>query len=219
MRIADARIIPLACVAFLACMAGCATKKTDALSGASFSADPVSGGKPSPVSSLAPESERMVLLAGKASGSTAKVAAAISEELRAPLVTIGKTGPANVEAITSCNLVGFGSGIFEGRNDAALIAFAESLPPSPGTKAFIFSTCGAPAGMVKDEAIRESMRQNHLALRTALEAKGFELVGEFSCPGFNDNSFLKLIGGFNKGRPDSGDLERARLFARGISRE
>jgi flavodoxin len=198
-------------------MAGCATKKTDALSGASFSADPGSAGKPSPVSSLSPDSERMVFLAGKASGSTAKVATAIAQELKAPLVTIGETASPEAATFSTCKLVGFGSGIFEGRNDAALIAFAEGMPPSPGTKAFIFSTCGAPAGIVKDEAIRESMRENHLALRTALETKGFELVGEFSCPGFNDNSFLKLIGGFNKGRPDSSDLERARLFAREIS--
>jgi len=56
--------------------------------------------------------------------------------------------------------------------------------------------------------------EHHAALRDKLRAKGYEIVGEFGCPGFNDNKFLKLIGGLNRGRPNADDLERARSFAR-----
>jgi hypothetical protein len=41
-------------------------------------------------------------------------------------------------------------------------------------------------------------------------------VGEFSCPGFNTNMFLRHLGGVNKGRPNAADLERAAEFIKGI---
>jgi len=37
-----------------------------------------------------------------------------------------------------------------------------------------------------------------------------------TCAGFNTNSFLKLLGGVNKGKPDAGDLNRAEEFARNL---
>ena len=42
------------------------------------------------------------------------------------------------------------------------------------------------------------------------------VVGEFSCRGFDTVGPFKLIGGVNKGRPDERDLENAKKFARGI---
>jgi hypothetical protein len=38
-------------------------------------------------------------------------------------------------------------------------------------------------------------------------------VDEFACKGFNTNSFLKYIGGMNKGHPDAEDLAEAGRFA------
>lgn len=43
---------------------------------------------------------------------------------------------------------------------------------------------------------------------------GLSVVGDFSCKGWDTNSFLKLFGGINKGRPNADDLEEARIFAR-----
>ena len=40
-----------------------------------------------------------------------------------------------------------------------------------------------------------------------LESKGYKVVDEFQCKGFNTNSFLKLFGGMNKGRPNASDLK------------
>jgi flavodoxin len=39
------------------------------------------------------------------------------------------------------------------------------------------------------------------------------VVDEFNCKGFNTNSFLKLFGGINKGRPNDEDLRKAAEFA------
>jgi hypothetical protein len=68
-----------------------------------------------------------------------------------------------------------------------------------------------PRAVVKDEAmLYNKMFKDHAALREKLRAKGYDVVGEFGCAGFNTNSFLKLFGGINKGRPDDRDLARRR---------
>lgn len=43
-----------------------------------------------------------------------------------------------------------------------------------------------------------------------LEQKGFEVVGEFTCPGFDTALSAE---GVNKGRPNENDLQKARDFA------
>ena len=50
-------------------------------------------------------------------------------------------------------------------------------------------------------------------MREKLQSKGFTIIGEFSCKGYNTNSFLQYFGGMNKGKPDSTDLKNAREFA------
>jgi len=153
----------------------------------------------------------MVLAAS--SGSTAKVAGAMAGELGARVV-----GPDRGDVLRSGDftLVGFGSGIFHGEHHASLLALADELPPTRHGKAFIFSTCGIPARLTRPEALADYSSGNHAALREKLRAKGYEIVGEFGCPGFNDNKFLKLFGGFNRGRPNAADLGSARSFAKGL---
>jgi len=55
-------------------------------------------------------------------------------------------------------------------------------------------------------------------LREKLEFKGYTIVDEFQCKGFNPNSFLKLFGGMNKGRPNAKDLKNAEEFARKLKK-
>ena len=62
----------------------------------------------------------------------------------------------------------------------------DRLPHIPGKKAFLFSTFGAPAFI----ACRETIEKNHLRIREKLQAKGFTIIGEFGCPGWNTNLFL-----------------------------
>jgi hypothetical protein len=108
--------------------------------------------------------------------------------------------------------VGFGGGIDSGKHYAPLLDIADKLPPVDARKAFIFSTCGAPAFIVTEGFIRG----NHAALRAKLEAKGYAIVGEFGCPGFNTNMFLRYFGGLNKKRPSAKDFERAEAFAQSL---
>lgn len=42
------------------------------------------------------------------------------------------------------------------------------------------------------------------------------IVDEFNCAGFNTNSFIKLFGGINKGRPNAEDLKHAEEFAQNL---
>jgi len=55
-------------------------------------------------------------------------------------------------------------------------------------------------------------------LREKLKAKGYLIIDEFICAGFNTNSFLKLFRGINKGRPNANDLKRAEEFARKLKK-
>ena len=114
------------------------------------------------------------------------------------------------DEIAGYDLVGFGSGIYSATFHASVLDLADRLPLAGNTKAFLFSTYGAPAFI----ANREFREKNHDQIRQKLTAKGFEVIGEFGCAGWNTNKFLKFFGGLNKGRPDAGDLKNAEAFAR-----
>lgn len=136
---------------------------------------------------------------------TEKLAAAIAGVLGAE---VKRSGGIKAEDLVKYDLVGFGAGIDSGRHYQPLLDFAGSLPAVAGKRAFIFSTSGA--------AGKKKMLRDHAALRDILRPKGYDIAGEFNCAGFNTNSFLKLIGGINRGRPDAEDLKRAEDFARGL---
>ena len=127
--------------------------------------------------------------------------------------TVGDVRP---EELGEYELVGFGSGIDSGRHYKPLLDLADALPHAAGRRAFIFSTCGVPATIFGKGYITNYAEESHAALRKTLMSKGCTVAGEFNCPGFNTNSFLKYFGGLNKGRPDAGDLEHAAAFARNL---
>ena len=133
-------------------------------------------------------------------GNTKKIAEAIARVLRAKLVTAGE---ASADSVAHSDLVGFGSGIYGGRHHRLLLEFVDGLPRSDGKQAFIFSTSGGPNGS-----------KSHRRLKEALARKGFAILGEFSCKGFDTFGPFKLIGGLNKGRPNGQDLADAERFAR-----
>jgi flavodoxin len=137
---------------------------------------------------------------------TEKIAVAMAEVLGAAIRTPAQVTP---EELLAYDLVGFGSGIYSAKHHQTLLDLADKLPPAGGKRAFIFSTCGVPAFGFSDDF----MKKNHARLREELQARGYVIAGEFGCVGWNTNSFLRLFGGLNKGRPDGGDLERAKEFA------
>jgi flavodoxin len=127
------------------------------------------------------------------------------------------------EELQEYDLVGFGSGIYGEKHHASLLDLADRLPPVSDKKAFIFSTNGVPAWATRSSGYisptPELFAKNHRQLKEKLQSKGYTIVGEFSCAGFNTNSFLKYFGGINKGRPNAEDLESAEEFARGLKRD
>ncbi|MDD5264628.1 MAG: flavodoxin family protein [Candidatus Bipolaricaulis sp.] len=140
---------------------------------------------------------------------TEAVARVLARVLGAKIVAPREVDPAE---LASYDLVGFGAGIDSGKHYKPVLDLADKLPSVEGKKAVIFSTCGAPAFIVTEGFIRG----NHAALRAKLEAKGYTIVGEFGCPGFNTNMFLRYFGGLNKKRPNAEDLGRAEVFAQSL---
>jgi len=137
---------------------------------------------------------------------TEKIAKAFAEVLD---TKIKKPQQINPEDLQRYSLIGFGSGIYDGKHHKALLDFADKLPQVTNSKVFIFSTCGIPVFGMTEEVIVE----NHSLLSKKLQSKGYVIVDEFGCAGFNTNSFLKLFGGINKGRPNAEDLKNAEEFA------
>jgi flavodoxin len=111
----------------------------------------------------------------------------------------------NVEELQEYDLVGFGSGIYDGKHHNLLLDLADKLPQFTNRKAFLFST----SGITGEEKIAE----DHSTLKEKLQSKGYMIVDEFQCVGFNTNSFLKIFGGINKGRPNAEDLKNAEEIA------
>ena len=148
---------------------------------------------------------------------TEKVAGCIAQVLGARTVTPQEIRPNDLGAY---DLIGFGSGIYDAKHHKKLLELADSLPYAEGKKAFLFSTDGMPRFVVKSSImLHDKMLKDHAALRERLQAKGYAITGEFNCAGFNTNSFLKLFGGINKGRPDKHDLDLAAAFAGGLAKE
>jgi flavodoxin len=140
---------------------------------------------------------------------TEKLARAIAGVLGARVTTPAQVTPGE---IAGYDLIGFGSGIYSATFDRSLLDLVSRLPHAAGKNAFLFSTFGAPAVFAGGDFVRN----NHAEMRERLEAKGYTVIGEFGCAGWNTNSFLRFFGGLNKGRPDAGDLRHAEEFAEGL---
>ncbi|MCW4009776.1 MAG: flavodoxin family protein [Candidatus Bathyarchaeota archaeon] len=141
---------------------------------------------------------------------TQKVAEAMAKVFDAEIKTPQQTNP---EVLEDYDLVGFGSGIDSGKNYKELLDFADRLPQVACKKAFVFSTSGMPIGISGQQRVEEYTSKCHTTLKETLQSKGYAIVGEFGCAGFNTNKFLKYLGGINKGRPNEEDLKHAEDFA------
>ena len=109
------------------------------------------------------------------------------------------------EELHEYELIGFGAGIDSGKHYKPLLDLADKLPQVTNKKAFIFSTAALTG--------EKKVAKDHSTLREKLQAKGYVIVDEFQCKGFNTNSFMRFFGGMNKGRPNEEDLKGAEDFA------
>jgi flavodoxin len=141
---------------------------------------------------------------------TRKVAQAMAKVLDAKVKSPQQTNP---EELNQYDLVGFGAGIDSGKHYKEILDFADNLPQVTNKKAFVFSTSGMPIRISGQQRLEEYTSKCHTTLKETLQSKGYTIVDEFGCAGFNTNKFLKYFGGINKGRPNSEDLKHAEEFA------
>ncbi|MEU8546209.1 flavodoxin family protein [Streptomyces roseoverticillatus] len=143
----------------------------------------------------------VIVCASVSHGNTKRIADAMGQVLEASVVAPEQ---ADMAELSTCDLVGFGSGIFLGKFHPQLRRFVGSLPQGDRRRAFVFATSGLP-----EPRFRPFTRP----LVRVLEQKGWEVSDAFSCRGFDTWLPFKLAGGINKGRPGVTDLEAARTFA------
>ncbi len=131
----------------------------------------------------------------------------MAKVLDAQIKTPQQTNP---EELQQFDLVGFGSGIFGEKHHESLLELADKLPQVTDKNAFIFSTSFVG---VDSLLFGKTSGKFHTALREKLQSKGYTIVDEFNCKGFNTNRIYGRFGGMNKGRPNAEDLKHAEEFA------
>jgi flavodoxin len=144
----------------------------------------------------------LIILFSYHHNNTEKIAKVLAKVLDAQIKTPQQTSP---QELQKYNIIGFGAGIDSGKHYKPLLDFADKLPQVENKSVFIFSTAGITG--------KKKLAKDHSALREKLEAKGYKIVDEFQCKGFNTNVFLKYFGGMNKGRPNEEDLKNTETFA------
>ena len=132
-------------------------------------------------------------------GNTAKVAKAMAQMLKADLVETSKASPVKLK---NYDLVGFGSGIYNGNLDRSIFDFVDQIPRPFGKKSFVFSTSGDGSNSLNEK------------LEVELAAKGSDVLGSFACKGWDTYRVFKLFGGIARNRPNDTDLNAARNFVK-----
>jgi flavodoxin len=134
-------------------------------------------------------------------GNTKKIAEVMASSLNADLFDLKDANP---DIINEYHLIGFGSGKYFTRPHKKLRRFVQELEPVENKKAFVFSTSG------------DGKPDKWLGKK--LPSKGFQVLGEFHCKGWDTYALARIIyrGGLNKGKPDEEDLENAGKFAEGL---
>lgn len=106
--------------------------------------------------------------------------------------------------LSDYDLIGLASGIYAAKFHPQMIAYAkEHLPQNK--KIFYIMTSAL------DKDFSKSMAE-------AINGKNAEVVGTFSCKGYNTFGPFKLVGGTGKGHPDATDLANAVEFYRSIAK-
>lgn len=141
-------------------------------------------------------------------GNSEKIARSMAEAIDARVTNAVGADAAEAAEI---DLLGLGAGIDSGAHYQELLNFAMTLPEAKGRACFLFSTCGI--------CSEGKMASDHARLSEIVTQKGYRVLGGFACVGYNTNSFLKYLGGMNRGRPNAEDCARAAAFARTMAQK
>lgn len=136
-------------------------------------------------------------------GNTEKIGKAMAETLNADIINVTDV---NINNLQNYDLIGFGSGIYGGKFHKNMLDLIEKLPSVANKKTFIFSTSSM-----------EKKRYNS-SIEEKLKEKGFEVIGSFTCKGYDTFGPFKLVGGIGKGRPNEEDIKKAVDFVKEIAK-
>ncbi len=143
----------------------------------------------------------VIIYASTHHGNTKKVVDAIAKEFDVELVDATQV---HEKDLTDYDLIGFASGIYAAQFHQQIKNFAQANLPQ-NKKIFFIMT----SAMNKD--FTKSMADS-------IKGKNAEVVGKFTCFGYNTFGPFKLIGGTSKGHPDENDLKDAVEFYRTLVR-
>ena len=137
----------------------------------------------------------VIICASTHHGNTRKVVDAIAKEFDVEVIDATKV---QEKDLSEYDLIGFASGIYAGKFHQSVIRFAKDNLPQ-NKKIFYIMT----SAMNRD--FKKSMA-------SAVDGKNAEVLGKFSCTGYNTFGPFKLVGGTAKGHPDENDLKNAVQF-------
>lgn len=145
----------------------------------------------------------LIIYASIHHGNTEKIGKAMVKTLNAEIINVNDV---NINNLQNYDLIGFGSGIYGGKFHKNMLDLIEKLPSVDNKRTFIFSTSSM-----------EKKRYNN-SIEEKLIEKGFEVIGSFTCKGYDTFGPFKLVGGIGKGRPNEEDIKKAVDFAKGIAK-
>lgn len=139
----------------------------------------------------------LLIIKSKHQQNTLKIAEAMAEV--APITIVELENVKNYK-LSEYDIVGFGSGIYFGKHDKALIEFVKSLCDKE-RYSFVISTSGS-----------NNFSKNNRALVNLLKSKNKFVLGSFGCKGLDKFFIFKLFGGLNKTHPNEADFDAAQQF-------
>lgn len=141
--------------------------------------------------------KRAIIYASVHHGNTEKL---ITEAAQALSIELFKVEQAEAIDFSQYSSIGFASGIYAGRFHKSIFKFIHNYQSSLPKATFAVCTSGVGKGWFARK------------FSAYLRKKGFTVLGEFECKGFDTFGPFKLFGGFAKGHPDSRDIENCAAF-------
>lgn len=134
-------------------------------------------------------------------GNTKKLIDAIVEKHEVTLIDVTKD--ADID-LSEFDLIGFASGIYYSKFNDKVVEYARKNLTKNGQKVFFLFTYGAK----RDSYLKD--------ITEAVASKAGEIVGNYGCAGFDTYGPFKLVGGLQKGHPDTDEIAGAVKFFEGL---
>ena len=129
-------------------------------------------------------------------GNTKKLLDAIAQEYDVELIDVSNTKAFD---LSEYEVIGFASGIYYGNMHKLVLQCAKKNLPL-NKKVFFIYTCG-------------NINKKYMnAIKSIVQEKYAEILGEYECFGFDTFGPFKLLGGIKKGHPTVEEINRAVEF-------